>query len=179
MDDHHGAMASFDDLQSAAPDIARAIRERIEATGLMLLGTVRADGSPRVSPVEVRLRDGDLRLGMMPGSRKALDVARDPRVALLTPVADKDDLGGEGKLFGVLSALEDPAAIADLFAAAVEGTDHAAADLEGSPAFEDDISGAAWQQVDGVSVVTASWSPAAGLRRRRRSGATGEVIDVP
>jgi hypothetical protein len=172
-------VASFDDLQSAAPHIARAIRERIESTGLMLLGTVRADGSPRVSPVEVVLSDGRLRLGMMPGSRKAVDVARDPRVALLTPVADKDDLGGVGKLFGVLRPLDDPDEVAALFAAAVEGTDYEVADLEGSPAFEVDISAAAWQRVDGDSFVTASWSATGGLRQRRRSGATGEPVDEP
>jgi hypothetical protein len=172
-------MTSFADLESAAPDVARPIRQRIETTGLMLLGTVRADGSPRVSPVEVVLRDGHLRLGMMPGSRKALDVARDPRVALLTPVADKDDLAGEGKLFAVLRPLDDPDDVAALFAAAVEGTDYEVAELEGSPAFEVDISSAAWQHVDGDSFVTVSWSSAGGLRWRRRSGATGEVVDEP
>src|SRR6478735_6443486 len=94
-DDH--AMTTFSQLDAAAPDLATPIRERLITTGLALLGTTRADGSPRVSPIEVTLHDGHLFVGMMPGSRKALDVGRDPRVCLLTPVADKDDLSGEGK----------------------------------------------------------------------------------
>jgi hypothetical protein len=170
-------MTSFAELQASAPDVATPIRGRIEATGLMLLGTIRADGSPRVSPIEVVLRDGHLYLGMMPGSRKADDVGRDPRVSLLTPVADKDDLGGEGKLFGALRPLADAAEIAAVLAAAVDGTDYDVADLDGSPTFEVEIEAAAWQRVDGDAFVTVSWSPRSGVRSRRRTGATGAVVD--
>src|SRR5215218_6243852 len=101
-----GAMCTFSQLEASAPDLATPIRERLAGTGLALLGTIRADGSPRVSPIEVTIHDGHLYVGMMPGSRKAVDVARDPRVSLLTPVADKDDLAGEGKLFGALRPVD-------------------------------------------------------------------------
>src|SRR6478736_5889352 len=111
-------MITFSQLEASAPDVAAPIRERLSATGLAILGTLRADGSPRVSPIEVTLHDGHLFVGMMPGSRKALDIERDPRISLLTPVADKDDLAGEGKLFGELRTVEDLDQIAAVFHAA-------------------------------------------------------------
>jgi hypothetical protein len=49
---------------------------------LGLLGTIRSDGSPRISPVQPSVVDGDLYLGMMWRSRKALDLLRDPRIVL-------------------------------------------------------------------------------------------------
>src|SRR6478609_1541568 len=125
---HDGTMLTFSQLESSAPDLATPIRERFGATGLALLGTIRADGSPRVSPIEVTLHDGHLYVGMMPGSRKSLDVLRDPRISLLTPVADKDDLAGEGKLFGELRTVEDLDQIAAVFHAAVDDSDYEVSD---------------------------------------------------
>ena len=172
-------MTTFSDLESAAPRLATRIRSRFEATGLAILGTIRADGSPRVSPIEVTLRFGGLYLGMMPGSLKHRDVERDPRVALLTPVADKEDLSGEGKLFGGLRPLRDVEQIAAIFEAATAGSEQFdASDLEGSPVYEVDVRGAAWQHLDGDTWVTESWSTGRGLRTFRRQGATGEAVEV-
>ncbi len=47
-----------------------------------VIATLRRDGSPRVSGNELRFIDGEVWLGMMPGSVKALDLLRDPRVAV-------------------------------------------------------------------------------------------------
>ena len=44
-------MIPFSQLQQVASEVADPIRARLEATGLAILGTVRADGSPRVSPL--------------------------------------------------------------------------------------------------------------------------------
>jgi hypothetical protein len=171
-------MISFSQLEASAPELAAHLRERHTTTGLAILGTVRADGSPRVSPIEVTFHDGHLYIGMMPGSRKAVDVGRDPRVSMLTPVADKDDLSGEGKLFGVLRPVDDPDQIAAVFGAAVDGSDYDVEDLAGSPVFELLVSGAAWQHVEGDTFVTESWDPVHGVRHRRRAGATGEVEEI-
>ncbi len=65
-----------------------------------MLGTIRADGSPRISPCEAYIVDGDLMLGMMWQSRKALDLLRDPRLTVVTPQADKDPGFGDLKLYG-------------------------------------------------------------------------------
>lgn len=66
----------------------------------MLLGTIRADGTPRISPCEAYIVDGDLMLGMMWESKKALDLQRDPRLTVVTPQADRSPGFGDLKLYG-------------------------------------------------------------------------------
>src|SRR5690606_20942742 len=65
----------------------------------IFLATTRSDGWPRVSPMELTIFDGRLFAGSMPQAVKAKDLQRDPRCCLITPLADKDDLAGEAKLF--------------------------------------------------------------------------------
>jgi hypothetical protein len=64
---------------------------------------LRADGSPRISGTELELSD-DVYIGSMPNARKALDLLRDPRVAVHGPTADPPDdpaaWVGEAKLAG-------------------------------------------------------------------------------
>jgi hypothetical protein len=45
--------------------------DRLIAPGVLLVVTIRRDGTPRVSPVEPLVLDGDLWLSMMWQSRKA------------------------------------------------------------------------------------------------------------
>ena len=53
--------------------------ERFRKDELVMLGTLRADGSPRISPCELDVAEGHLFLGMMWRSKKALDLsARSP-----------------------------------------------------------------------------------------------------
>lgn len=58
------------------------------------LATLRRDGSPRISGTEVVFDDeaGEIYLGMMPGSVKALDLRRDPRLALHSPTVDPQNI---------------------------------------------------------------------------------------
>jgi hypothetical protein len=74
----------------------------------MLLGTIRRDGTPRISPVEVRLVHGELAMCFLRGSTKALDVRRDPRVVLHSPMLNADDPNAELKLRGRLVQVADP-----------------------------------------------------------------------
>jgi hypothetical protein len=69
-------------FEQGAPEIAAFAREQLEQHRVMMLGTLRKDGSPRISMIEPWILDGDLYLGMMWRSRKALDLLRDPRLAL-------------------------------------------------------------------------------------------------
>jgi Pyridoxamine 5'-phosphate oxidase len=86
-------------LEAGAPELARLGAACLEA-GLGLLGTVRADGSPRVSPVGTFFIDGELVVGIMARSAKARDLRRDPRYALQSPVALPDAGEPELKLAG-------------------------------------------------------------------------------
>jgi nitroimidazol reductase NimA-like FMN-containing flavoprotein (pyridoxamine 5'-phosphate oxidase superfamily) len=93
-------MASWNDVSAAAPDLAAKVQARFEATGLGFLATLRADGSPRITGIETGFQRGELWLGMMPDSRKALDLQRDPRLALHAASSDKDVKDGDARLSG-------------------------------------------------------------------------------
>jgi nitroimidazol reductase NimA-like FMN-containing flavoprotein (pyridoxamine 5'-phosphate oxidase superfamily) len=93
-------VTSWNDLHAAAPEFAAACRARIERDGIALLASLRADGFPRVSGVEPLFHAGELTVGMMPGSRKALDLRRDPRCALHAATTDKEVAAGDVKLTG-------------------------------------------------------------------------------
>ena len=71
---------------TAAPEMAALGREQLEAQRVVLIATVRRDGSPRISGAEPVTVEGDLYLGMMWRSRKALDLRRDPRLLIHNPI---------------------------------------------------------------------------------------------
>lgn len=87
-------------FKKAAPKLARIAEELFERSGVVLLGTVRKDGGPRISPVEFVFLMGELYLGMMPQSLKARDLLRDPRCTVHSAVADRMAKHGEFKLYG-------------------------------------------------------------------------------
>ena len=88
------------DFVSATPELATLAERRFEEAGVALLGSLRKDGSPRISPIEVFVVDGELLLGMMWQSRKALDLLRDPRLVIHSASGGKDGTDGDVKLYG-------------------------------------------------------------------------------
>jgi Pyridoxamine 5'-phosphate oxidase len=88
------------DLEAVAPEIARLGKERLDRARVGLLGTVRRDGSPRISPVEPYLTMGHLVFGVMSWSLKQRDLLRDSRCVLHSAIADPDSGVGELKLYG-------------------------------------------------------------------------------
>jgi hypothetical protein len=105
-------MASWKTIESSAPELAARARAAFDAHRHKLLATLRRDGSPRISGIEASFTDGELWLGMMPGSRKALDLRRDPRLALhtasLDPPDDPTGWPGDAKLAGRAVEVDDP-----------------------------------------------------------------------
>jgi hypothetical protein len=59
------------EFEAAAPEVARLGKERFDRLRVALLGTLREDGSPRISPVEPYFVEGDLLFGAMTWSLKA------------------------------------------------------------------------------------------------------------
>ncbi len=96
------------EFAAAAPELAAAGVERLEAAGLALVGTLRKDGWPRISPVEAFIVGGELMLGMMWQSRKAVDLLRDPRVVVHSATCDREGAGGDFKLYGRVVDVRDP-----------------------------------------------------------------------
>ena len=84
------------ELELRQPRLAAVARVRLIDPGVVLVATIRRDGTPRLSPVEPYLMEGDLWLSMLWGSHKAADLLRDPRVLVHGIVTGRD--GGDGEL---------------------------------------------------------------------------------
>lgn len=100
-------MLTWAELENAVPELAALGRDLLERFEFVFVGTLTRDGSPRVNPCEAYIIDGHLLLNMMPRSLKALDLLRDPRVYVHTPVTGKDAGDGEFKLAGRARTLTD------------------------------------------------------------------------
>ncbi len=75
-------MTSWKHFSVSEPELAGRARALLTSTTNGVLGTIRADGSPRLSGIDPFFADGELWIGSMPGARKGDDLKRDARVAL-------------------------------------------------------------------------------------------------
>ena len=87
--------------------IANDIAGLVERYGFGLVGTIRRDGTPRISAVETHLVNDDLMVVMIPRTRKASDVRRDDRITMQSPVLDAGAPGAEYKLHGRAAIVND------------------------------------------------------------------------
>jgi len=88
-------MTSWKQFAQQAPDLAEFGKARF-GSEVAYLGTLRADGSPRVHPVTPIVGD-QLFLFMEPTSPKGRDLQRDPRYTLHCSVENSS--GGEGEFY--------------------------------------------------------------------------------
>ncbi|MDL5203324.1 pyridoxamine 5'-phosphate oxidase family protein [Streptomyces sp. ALI-76-A] len=96
-------------FSAAEPDLARTAEKRFGAFTHHVLATLRKDGSPRTTGLEVRFLNGELWLGMMPDSVKALDLRRDPRFALQANPGEGQGMGGgDVRISGRAIEVDDP-----------------------------------------------------------------------
>jgi Pyridoxamine 5'-phosphate oxidase len=108
------ALTSWSDFARAEPELAGQVRRCFAVRKHATLATLRRDGSPRISGIEVEFDDdGAVYLGMMAGSVKALDLRRDPRLALHCPTVDPPEAAptrwpGEAKLTGEATEVSSP-----------------------------------------------------------------------
>lgn len=87
-------------FEEAAPELAQTGRSILERDEVAFIGTIRRDGSPRISPCEPDFTNGRLYFGMIWQSYKALDLLRDPRCAVHGLIHNRFGDGGEFKLHG-------------------------------------------------------------------------------
>jgi hypothetical protein len=90
----------WDAFAGDCPELAALAREWIVDRHIMLLGTLRRDGSPRISAVECDVAAGELITGMVWQSTKDLDLVRDPRMTVHSLPPGKDNPAGDLKLYG-------------------------------------------------------------------------------
>lgn len=98
----------WDAFAEACPQIAGPAAERFSADEVVMLGTIRADGRPRLSPCELDFAAGRLCFGMMWRSHKALDLLRDPRLAVHSVPIGRMNPSGDIKLAGLALDETDP-----------------------------------------------------------------------
>ena len=110
-------MASWQQFADAAPELAQAAQELLDAHVHKTMATLRADGSPRISGIEAHILLGDLWLGSMPGARKARDLQRDPRIALHSGSEDPPGWKGDAKVSGRAEEITDPDRMREVFEA--------------------------------------------------------------
>jgi general stress protein 26 len=97
----------WDDVQTQQPRLGAVLHDRLIGPGVVLVVTVRQDGTPRLSPVEPFVLDGDLWLSMLHGSLKAADLQRDARVLVHNVVTGPSGEDGEVKVRGTAVAIDD------------------------------------------------------------------------
>ena len=93
-------MAAWHEVEAAAPDLARVVKERMLSHKHALLATLRRDGSPRLSGTEVQFTLGELWMGGMGGAWKAKDMRRDGRLALHSAPDVPEIPTGDAKISG-------------------------------------------------------------------------------
>ncbi len=135
-------------LAAEAPQLTWSITSRFSANLHHIIGTIRSDGSPRLSGTEVEITPERVRLGMMPESHKLADVRRDPRVEIHSAPLDPKLAEGDAKLAGCLD-------------------EEGAPDGPGS-AFVLDVTNVSLVRVVDDELEFTTWTPSEGLRSHRR-----------
>ncbi len=106
-------------FEASNQDLGALVRQKLIEPGLVMVATIRGDGTPRVSPVNPHVWDGDLCLSLASTTRKAADVRRDSRVLVHNVVSRVDGADGELKLRARAVPETDDTAL-DGFAASVK-----------------------------------------------------------
>ncbi len=152
---------SWADFRAAEPDFADTVRKRFEQYKHHVLATLRKDGSPRVTGLEVDFRLDEPLLGMMPNSRKALDLRRDPRFSLqANPGPDAEMADGDVRISGRAVEVTDPALLARFV--------DEAQPPEPFHLFRAELAEVVRTGIDGEELVVQVWRPGHALRTIRR-----------
>jgi hypothetical protein len=166
----------WDEFARQCPDLASMAADRFARDQLVMLGTIRRDGSPRISPCELDITAGHLFLGMKWHSPKALDLLRDPRLVVHSVTCNREGTDGDIKLYGRAVAIDD-SDLRTAYRAAIkaridwepeEGTYHL---------FTLDVQAGGYVRFEGTDEGTDkevwTWNPTRGLRKDRRPALEG------
>jgi len=148
-------MPSWGEVEREAPELAARARRHLDANKHKTLATLRRDGSPRISGIELIFVDGELWFGSMWRAVKALDLLRDPRFAVHS-ASDGADFQGDAKLAGIAEEVVD-----DAKKRAVVGGDGGAMHLFRADITELVVNGLGGDPPD--HMVIESWHPGRGV----------------
>ncbi|SRR6266571_8666482 len=159
----------WDEFERACPRIARLAGERFATDQLVMMGTLRSDGWPRISPCEVDVAGGHLLLGMMWRSRKAQDLLRDARVVVHTVTSKLDGTDGDVKLYGRAAEVSDPV-LRTQFRQAIQARTGWAPEEPSYHLFSVDVERAGYVVNDEGTQRAMSWDAARGFREWEKPG---------
>jgi hypothetical protein len=163
-------VVAWNEFAAQAPHIAEVFVRRHTATGnLCLLATLRADGSPRISPMEPRIFEGQLVLVGMPGTTKFRDLGRDPRFCLHTATVDPHVADGDAKLWGRAVNNDDEAFHARWATDLFEATGFDLRNQRFDPFYVADITSASSLEMADNKLMVTIWKPGAGERTVEKS----------
>jgi hypothetical protein len=170
-----GSMASFADVENVEPDLADRVRAILSSTTNAVLGTIRRDGSPRLSGADPYFHDGQLCIWSMPRARKGQDLRRDPRVAVHSIPWDSRkmregaaDVGAaDAKVSGTAGLVSDAGA-RSAFRAWL-ASDRGVETQEDWDLFRIDIDALTVVSVDNGQLVVDRWSTTGGRQMMRRA----------
>lgn len=156
-------------LCAEVPEHAERVRASLCAQRHTILATLRADGSPRVSGMELDFFEGQLYFGCMRNAWKGRDLDRDPRFALHNcSTLETESSIGDSRLSGTAYRVTDQALL-DRFATFLREE----MDFEppgGFELFSTELSEAVLISLEGEEMVFDTWKPGAGVRQARRTG---------
>jgi pyridoxamine 5'-phosphate oxidase-like protein len=145
-------MGTWAEFESEAAELAGEVRAAFERHKHLILGTLRLDGSPRLSGTEVTFGEGELWLGMMPRSMKGRDLRRDARYAVHSAPLDVTMADGDAKVSGTAQEVVDE----EERAAFWEMQGHDVAPIE-ALLFRLELLDASLATVDGDHMVIDAW----------------------
>jgi hypothetical protein len=166
-------MASWQEIEQAAPQLAARARGYLDAHVHKTLATIRRDGAPRISGTEIFFAEGDVWLGSMSGALKARDLQRDPRFALHSGSKDPDEgWDGDAKFAGVVEEVADQARKAHVLSlrAPSSASEPEDIDFSDSHLFRADIRelSVAGLNPQRTAMLIDVWTPDGGVRQLER-----------
>ncbi len=158
-------MATFADVETEAPEFAARVRETFDAHAHKFLATLRRDGSPRISGIEMHFVLGEPWLAGMPGSVKFTDLRRDPRFALHSGSPEPAEFSADAKLNGRATPVLDDERRRYAEAAGLPPRQ------SGFELFRVDLDQVVLVALDDekTALVLSSWRPGRGLTHTRRT----------
>lgn len=167
-------VTSWSNIEASEPDLAARAQACFAATTNAILGTIRRDGTPRLSGIDPLLYGGELYVGSMPRARKGADLRRDPRVALHSVpwesrlvTEGQPATAGDAKLTGRAVLVTDAAEIRRVMGHHNETTGFEAP--QESDLFRLDVEELVCISVEDDQLVVDRWSVSDGRRTTRRS----------
>ena len=163
-------MARWRDVLASEPELAERARACFDAHLHKTLATLRRDGSPRISGIELIFAEGDVWFGSMRGAVKALDLQRDPRYAVHSGSDDPPGWSGDAKLAGQAEEVGEQSVLERVMREASPEARDAGHEIDSMHLFRLDLDELVWTGLNEArdKLIVESWHPGRGRRRLER-----------